>query len=218
MRTRDYADMNYDMARVGQRGMHGDSGDYDMRRGDYGADMRGGDYGDMHHGGTGRGGYEPVEFMGYCSGYYGAPQDYGRGRDYGDMRRNYGYDARGRRDYGDYRYDDYGDYGEVLSDQEIEHWEKKLMGQLDEREKQMFHKDSIKQKIKAMGKQMEGFGEKELCLATLMIYTDYKQTIGQNVDMAIRLAYDWLSDKDVAVKGAEKLATYYDCIVEGESD
>ena len=86
----DYAgDMNYDMAR-GQ----------DMRGGGYrGGDYRNGqmndrgDYGDMHHGGMGRGGYEPVEFMGYCQGYYGSPQDYGRGRDYG-------YDMRGRRDYG----------------------------------------------------------------------------------------------------------------------
>lgn len=206
----DYrGDMNYDMARGGR----GDYGDYDMARGDSRSDMRGGDmrdYGDMrmrdgHHMG-GRGGYEPVEFMGYCSGYYGSPQDYGRGRDYG-------YDMRGRRDYG---YQDYGDYGETLSEQEIEHWEKKLMSQLEEREKQMFHKDAITQKIKTMGKPMEGFGEKELCLATLMVYTDYKQTIGQNLDLAIKLAYDWLTDKDVAVKGAEKLAVYYDCIVEGE--
>ena len=127
------------------------------------------------------------------------------------MRNDYRYD------YGyDYGYRDYGDYGETLSDKEMEHWEKKLMSQLDERERQMFHKDNLMQRIKQMGKSMEGFGEKELCLATLMIYTDYKQVIGQNVDMAMRLAYDWLADKDVAVKGAEKLAVYYDCIVEGE--
>ena len=128
----DYAgDMNYDMARR-------DYGE-DMRNRDYrGGDYRGGqmsdrgDYGDMHHGGMGRGGYEPVEFMGYCSGYYGAPQgDYGR-------RGDYGYDMRGRRDYGyDYGYD-YGDYGETLSEKELEEWCHKLKGQLDEREKQMF--------------------------------------------------------------------------------
>ena len=90
------------------------------------------------------------------------------------------------------------------------------MEQLDEREKQMFHKDAIMQKAKQMGKPMEGFGEKELYTATLMVYTDYKQSIGANPDLAVKLAYDWLSDKDVAVKGAEKLAVYYDCIVEGE--
>lgn len=217
----DYAgDMNYDMARGSRGGRgRGDRGEYDMARGedmrsmDYrGGDYRGGqmsgrgDYGDMHHGGMGRGGYEPVEFMGYCSGYYGAPQDYG-------------YDMRGRRDYGyDYGYRDYGDYGETLSDEELKKWEHKLMSQLDEREKQMFHKDTIMQKSKQMGKQMEGFGEKELYVTTLMVYTDYKQSIGQNPDLAVKLAYDWLADKDVAVKGAEKLAVYYDCIVEGDDD
>ena len=65
---------------------------------------------------------------------------------------------------------------------------------------------------------MKDFGEKELEVATLMVYTDYKRTIGKNPDMAIRLAYDWLTDDDVAVKGAEKLAVYYDCIVEGGDD
>ena len=206
--------------------------------GDYGEDMargmRGGrgrvrsDYGDYEmdghypeaHGST----YYPIQAMGTFEGYYGMPeQDYGRGRG-----RDYGYpmyDMRGRgrgRDYGyDYGYDygdDYGDYGETLSDKELEHWKKKLMGELDEREKQMFSKEAISQKAKQMQLQMKGFGEKELEVATLMVYTDYKKTIGQNVDMAIRLAYDWLCDDDVSVKGAEKLAVYYDEIVEGEKE
>lgn len=200
----DYGrDMNYDMARGA-----------DMRSMDYrGGDYRGGqmsdrsDYGDMHHGGMGRGGYEPVEFMGYCSGYYGAPQgDYG----YGDMR--------GRRDYGyDYGYP-YGDFGETLSEQELESWNKRLMEQLDEREKQMFHKDTIMQKIKQMGKPMEGFGEKELYTATLMSYTDDKEFIGQNPDLAIKLGYAFLSDKDAKVRGAEKLCVYFEEIVMGGED
>jgi hypothetical protein len=192
------------------RGDYAGDMNYDMARGDSRSDMRSGDYrGDMHHGGMGRGGYEPVEFMGYCSGYYGAPQgDYGRGRDYG-------YDMRGRGDYGyDYGYD-YGDYGETLSEKELDEWCHKLKGQLDEREKQMFSKEMIAQKAKQMGKQMEGFGEKELEVTTLMVYTDYKNSIGQNPDLAIKLAYDWLTDKDVAVKGAQKLAVYYDEIVMG---
>lgn len=195
------------------RGDYGSDMNYDMARGDSRSDMRSGDYrGDMHHGGMGRGGYEPVEFMGYCSGYYGAPQgDYGRGRDYG-------YDMRGRGDYGyDYGYD-YGDYGETLSEKELDEWCHKLKGQLDEREKQMFSKEMIAQKAKQMGKQMEGFGEKELEVTTLMVYTDYKNSIGQNPDLAIKLAYDWLTDKDVSVKGAQKLAVYYDEIVMGGED
>ena len=209
----------------------------DMRRGDYRGDYRGdirSDYErqggmDGHHYPQGQmGGYQPVEFMGYCNGYYGMPeQDYARGgrRDYGydmryDMRGGYDsrreYDRRGGRDYADY--DDYGDYGETLSEKELEEWCHKLKSQLDEREKQMFSKETISQKAKQMGKPMEGFGEKELEVATLMVYTDYKNTIGQNPDIAIKLAYDWLTDKDVAVKGAEKLAVYYDCIVQGEDE
>lgn len=199
----DYArgDMNYDM-----RG--GDYRSYD--RGDYRGEM-----GDGHHypqGSMGGQTYYPIEAMGRFNGYWGMPQeDYG----YPDMR-------GGRRDYGyDYGYDyggDYGDYGETLSEKELEEWCHKLKGQLDEREKQMFSKEMIAQKAKQMGKQMEGFGEKELEVATLMVYTDYKNSIGQNPDLAIKLAYDWLTDKDVKVKGAEKLAVYYDEIVMGGED
>lgn len=209
MRMGDYGD-------VTRRGRYGDYGE-DMARG---YDRAGQDYGyDGHHMGR-QGGYEPVEFMGYCSGYYGSPeQDYARGGDMRyDMRRgayrmDYGDYRRGERDYG---YDDYGDYGETLSEKELDAWCKKLKAQLDEREKQMFSKEAIAQKAKQMGKPMEGFGEKELEVATLMVLTDYKQTIGANLELAIKLAYDWLNDKDAAVKGAEKLAVYYDNIVEGE--
>lgn len=196
----DYGrDMNYDMARGG-----------DMRSMDYrGGDYRGGqmsdrgDYGDMHHGGMGRGGYEPVEFMGYCSGYYGAPQgDYG----YGDMR--------GRRDYGyDYGYD-YGDYGETLSTEELHKWQKKLMEQLDEREKQMFRKEAIIPKFKQMGIEMKDFNEEELYTLTLAKYLDHKHSIGQNPDLAIKLAKDALCDQDAKYKGSEWLAIYFDEFVD----
>lgn len=226
----DYAGDYGDVTRRGRYGDYGeDMGDYgqDMARGmrdgrgrvrsDYGeydmnddSDYRGGM--DGHH--QAMGGYRPIEAMGYFNGYYGMPEeDYARG-----SRMDYGYDMRGRgrmRDYGYYG-DDYGDYGETLSEKELEEWNKKLFEQLDEREKQMFSKDAIMQRIHQMGKSMEGFGEKELYTATLAMYTDHKHSIGQNPDLAVKLGYDFLSDKDVAVKGAQKLAVYYDCIVEGE--
>jgi hypothetical protein len=210
-----------DYESMGQHDMGYDYADMRRRRnarGQYMSDRAydGEDYGSFHE----ERGFRPVEAMGYFTGYYGGGQDMARGG-----RRDYGYDMRydmrggyGRRDYGYDYADDYGDYGETLSEEELEKWCKKLKSQLDEREKQMFSKEMISQKAKAMGKQMEGFGEKELEVATIMVYTDYKNTIGQNPDLAIKLAYDWLTDKDVAVKGAEKLAVYYDCIVEGEND
>lgn len=217
MRGRDYGE---DMARGGRGRGRSDYGDYEMNDG---RDYRGGM--DGHHMGN-RGGYEPVEFMGYCSGYYGSPeQDYGM--DYrrgGGSRMDYGYDmrrgGRGRDygyDYGDYG-DDYGDYGETLSDNELETWNKKLLGQLDEREKQMFSKDAIMQKIKQMGLKMEGFSEKELYTATLMVFTDYKKSIGANPDLAIKLAYEFLIDPDSKLKGADKLCVYHDEVVMGGED
>jgi hypothetical protein len=219
----DYGyDMGYDMRSQGRgesrgrsdRGNYGDYNEYDMRRGDMG------DYGDMRmrdghhypeHQQMGMGGqtYYPIEAMGRFNGYWGMPQeDYG----YPNMR-------GGRRDYGyDYGYGDYGDYGETLSEKELEEFCHKLKGQLDEREKQMFSKEMISQKAKQMGKQMEGFGEKELYAVTLMLYDDYKHSVGQNPDLIIKLAFDWLDDKDASVKGAEKLAVYYDEIVMGGED
>ena len=208
----DYGDMNYDIARGG-RG-RGDRGDYDMARGEdmrY-MDYRSGDYrggqmsGDGHHypehqmGGQT---YYPIEAMGRFNGYWGIPQ--------GD----YGYDMRGRRDYGyDYGYDYGGDYGEALSSEELHKWQKKLMEQLDEREKQMFRKEAIIPKFKQMGIEMKDFNEEELYTITLAQYTDHKHSIGQNPDLAIKLARDFMLDDDSNVKGSERVAVYYDTFVE----
>lgn len=197
--------------RRGRRGGRGMDYGYGMPHGrgmDYGYDMRGSRMMDGHHypeqpiGGQT---YYPIEAMGRFNGYWGVPeQEYGRGRDYGYPHR--------------YGRMDYGDYGENLSDEELRHWEGRLLAQLDDRERQMFAKETIMQKARSLGKPMDGFGEKEMYVATLMVYTDYKNSIGANPDLAVKLAYDWLADRDVEVKGAEKLAVYYDCIVEGEDD
>lgn len=194
----DYArgDMNYDMA-------HRE----DMRGGDY----RGGDYrngqmmGDGHYMHGRQSGYEPVEFMGYCQGYAGSPEhDYGRRGDYG-YRRDYGYD---------YGYDYGGDYGESLSSEELHKWQKKLMEQLDEREKQMFRKEAIIPKFKQMGIEMKDFNEEELYTLAIAKYLDHKQSIGQNPDLAIKLAKDALCDQDAKYKGSEWLAIYFDEFVD----
>lgn len=214
----DYArgDMNYDMARGGRGRGRGDYGEYDMARQDMATmDYRGGDYrggqmmGDGHYMHGRQSGYEPVEFMGYCQGYYGSPdQDYGRGRDYG-------YDMRGRRDYGyDYGYD-YGDYGEdALSKEELKEWEHKLMGELDEREKQMFKREVIIPKFKQMGIEMKDFTEDELYVFTLAKYLDHKHSIGQNPDLSIKIAKDNLCDEDIAYQGSMYLMKYFDTFVE----
>lgn len=162
--------------------------------------------------------YYPIEAMGRFTGYWGEPEgDYargGRGRDYGyDMN----YDMRGRYDYG---YDYAGDYGEKLTKEELEEWKKKLLKEVDEKEKQFFTKEHIGQKARQMGVEMKDYNEEELVVATAMVYTDYcktvKKYIGNNMDFFIEIARDWLEDKDSELKGGEKLAVYHDCIIMGD--
>ena len=226
-------DMNmgegYDMARRDYRGSN--SGQYDSARGDYAYSqqdmargrrdyesgrqsdmsygypdmrMRDGHY-PMNEGKT----YYPIEAMGTFNGYYGMPeQDFARGgRDYG-----YGYPM----------YDYAGDYGETLTKEEHEKWQKKMLKEVEEKDKHFFQKEMVSQKARQLGVEMKDFNEDDLLTATLIAYTDHchtlKPIIGANMDIYIKLGKDFLVDPDAAIKGGEKLAVYYDCIVEGEDD
>lgn len=159
--------------------------------------------------------YHPVEAMGRFTGYWGMPQeDYrGRGRDMGY------YDMRGgRRDYGE----DYGDYGEALTMEELEHWRKKLDKEVgDEQSKHFFKKENVEMKAKQMGIEMKGFNAEELALASYMLYSDFcdvlKPYFGGNMDAYIKLGKAFLTDPDSEVKGGMKLALYHE-IVSGEMD
>lgn len=212
-----HEDMRRDMNYTGGRG------GYPMGAPDYNYDMSNQGYdGHYQQGST----YYPIQAMGTFEGYYGMPeQDYARGGR-GRNRNDYGYDMRydmrgsdyargGRRDYG-YDYGDYyGDFGEALTDEELEHFCKRLKENLNDQEKQMFSKEMISQKAKQMGREMKDFGIKELEVVTLMLLDDYKKTLGANVDLMVKLAFDWLDDKDASISGAEKLSVYYDEIVMG---
>ena len=214
MRGRDYA--RTEMDNMDMRGDYRTDRMGDMARRDYGYD---GHHYPMQGGRTG--GYEPVEFMGYCTGYAGAKEDYGypmydmRGRS-GDMGyRNY--DMRGR----DYGYD-YGDYGETLSEKELHSLDKRLMEKVEDRHKGFFTKENVAQRARQHGFEMKDFGEEELLTATLMQYTDLckylKPFVGENLDAYIAAGYAFLVDDDTEVKGAEKLTRYFDNVVMGEED
>lgn len=161
-------------------------------------------------------------------------EDYGYDMNEYDYMRNKGYDRGSRYPFNvsgefgrydehypsyDYRMMDYrGDYGETLTREELEEWKRKLMLEVEEKDKRFFTPEMIIQKAKQMGAEMKDYDEEELTVASLMAYTDYykalKPYIGSNMDIFIALGKAWLEDKDVAVKGGEKLAIYHDCIVE----
>lgn len=151
---------------------------------------------DGHYGAEGKT-YYPIEAMGRFNGYWGMPEQ----------------------DYGNYPIYDYGDYGASLTKEELEHWKKKLMKEVDEKDKHFFEPQNIEQKARQMGAEMKGFNAEELALVTLMVYTDYcktiKKYIGSNMDIYIELAKDWLTDPDSELKGSERLAVYHDEIIMG---
>lgn len=201
----DYARNSRDYEQSRQRNM--DYGDYADMRMDYGyEDMARGRGRDGHYPSVQ--GYMPVEAMGRFTGYYGMGEDYARGR------RDYNYDmARGGRR--NYNYD----YGEMdyLEDEDIKEWTEKLKDELEEKDKQFFSKENIKHKAEQMGIKFDKYSMEEFMVTALMVYTDYCKTLGTaNMDIYLRLAKDWLEDKDAGVKYGEKLASYYDSVVDPE--
>ena len=162
-------------------------------------------------------------------GYYGdTPFEIRRGYSMQDRNMDYGYDrdmnynrgGRGR-DYGyDYRRDYGMDYGEdetMLSKEELEEWVEELMKDFDTREKEMFKKDKIMKRAEDLGVKFDKFKPEEYYTTAVMLYKDYKKTLGtSNVDIYLRLAKDWLMDDDVEMKHGEKLAAYYDKVVMAE--
>lgn len=157
--------------------------------------------------------------MAFDRNYRGS--DYARSR---SMDKRYGQPSADYMGYGyhyePYMTDYYGyDYGndEFLSDEELMDWSRELLRDVEEKDRPMMTREHIAQKGHEIGAKFKDYTEDELVVATLMAYTDYKQTLGGgNVDLYVRLGKDWLEDEDAELKGGEKLAKYYDEIVCGD--
>lgn len=80
----------------------------------------------------------------------------------------------------------------------------------------------IRQAVQAMGVEMKGYNEKELCLTANMLYSDYGEVLRPFIPkekeayVYVNLAKAFLEDPDGSVKGGEKLACYYYAIVDDE--
>lgn len=134
-----------------------------------------------------------------------------RNDDYDYRRRDY---ARrgGRRDYG--HYEDYSDE-DYLDDRELMEWSKDLLKEVDPSYKDFFTIENIEKKAKEMGIEFDKFTFEEFYVTVLMVFTDYFKTLGAgNMDTYLRLAKDWLCDEDAELQYGEKLAVYYNEIVD----
>lgn len=145
-------------------------------------------------------------------------KDYGMGRksvrEYSGYYGDTPYYSRAVRDYrGDYNY--YGDYGEeTMTEDELCDWYDELVEDLDPSEKEMFKMEKIEKKAQEMGIHFKDFMPEALAVTTVMLYDDYKDTLGKgNPELYIKLAKDWLEDEDAEMQGEEKLTAYRDNIV-----
>lgn len=212
---RDRANMNYDMARGGNRGydrtmdMGYDyakySGGYDSRYGSQRGNQDGHypyqRYGEYHR---------PMDFEMYGYGIGGIrPMDYARGgRDnaMGDMRYDYGYP------YPDMRGMDY-----ASEDMEKE-WKEDLKEWCEELKKyDRFNlpKDQVINQARQMGLKFQDYNEEEFYTTYLMKISDDEDSLISNPQMAIIMAKNFLEDKDSKLKGAEKLCAYFYEVIEG---
>ena len=192
-RSRSDYDMN-DYRRSGSR----DRSDY--ARGEYRGDYAGYDYDEDEARYDGRRGVKGT-------GPYGI-----------GGRRYYGRDsARDEADYSDYAHED----GARLTRHDMMNWKEK-MENADGSYGEHFTGGQIRQAVQAMGVEMKGYNEKEMCLTANMLYSDYGEVLRPFIPkekeayVYVNLAKAFLEDPDGSVKGGEKLACYYYAIVDDE--
>lgn len=202
-------------------------------KGDYrrGGERRGMDYGeyeatihgdyesDYARGGSGRGRdrgwYDDEEMM-----YDGRQGVKGTGR-YGIGGSRY-YGGRGDRAGGDYGEYDYGEEMK-LSKRDMMMWKEKMENP-DGSYGEHFTSTQIRQAMQSLGVQMNGYNEKELCLAANMLYSDYAEVLKPFIPrekeavIYVNMARAFLDDPDAAVQGGEKLAAYYYAIVDDDEE
>lgn len=182
---------------------------YGSRGGYVVSDKRGIDYGRMAD-------YaRSPEYARQYNNFSNTRPDYAMDRDYGE--RDYYHDRDyGIRRVGEFQYDTiYGDedYGfERLTSRELKEWARDLLDEIKPEHKIMFDKSNFEKRAREMGLDGKEFSMEELYVATLMMETDYGQTMAKyganNLDAMICLAKDFLQDPDSDLRFGEKLASY----------
>ena len=85
-----------------------------------------------------------------------------------------------------------------------------------------FTATQIMQAAQAVGARMSGYTEEDLCMTANMLYSDYCEVLKalipkeKEAHLYTKMAKAFLEDPDAAVRGGEKLTTYFYCIVTEE--
>ena len=134
-------------------------------------------------------------------------RDERRGREYQDDRRDRGYD-----DYESEHDMEYNDM-RMLDHHTIEKWMENLEN-ADGSHGGKFSKEQIRRVTDQHGVKFQKYTEDEFQAAVNMMYSDYCKVLGSDVGIYVKMAREFMDDPDAGVKGGEKLAAYYHCIVE----
>ena len=108
-----------------------------------------------------------------------------------------------------------------LDEEDMKEW-KKMLKNADGTMGEHFDKHEVEQASKSLGIMPQEYTMEDLCMVANMLYSDYCDTFkniipkDKEVKYYTKMAEDFLDDKDSAVKGSEKLAMYYYCIVSDE--
>ena len=213
MRDRAYDKAMRDMARGG-------------RGGDRASDMRGRDRGyDPTEDETYDMAYQDGFADGMNEGFHNELTPYGsRGMTVSDGRqgvRGTGRYGRGGSMYRGRRDRDSGEEEMYLDEEDMKEW-KKMLKNADGTMGEHFDKHEVEQAAKSLGIMPQEYTMEDLCMVANMLYSDYCDTFkniipkDKEVKYYTKMAEDFLDDKDSSVKGSEKLATYYYCIVSEE--
>lgn len=130
-------------------------------------------------------------------------QDYARNRDRG----------YGMPEYYDRRMDYSSSDMEKEYEEDLHEWIEKLK----KYDKYGLSKEQVIQQAKNMGVKFQDFDETEFYAIYLMMLSDYP-SVGGDYPIFIHMAKDFLMDKDVALKGSDKVCAYLYDIVLGEED
>lgn len=196
------------------------------RGGDRASDMRGRDRGyDPTEDETYDMAYQDGFADGMNEGFHNELTPYGsRGMTVSDGRqgvRGTGRYGRGGSMYRGRRDRDSGEEEMYLDEEDMKEW-KKMLKNADGTMGEHFDKHEVEQAAKSLGIMPQEYTMEDLCMVANMLYSDYCDTFkniipkDKEVKYYTKMAEDFLDDKDSSVKGSEKLAAYYYCIVSEE--
>lgn len=146
-------------------------------------------------------------------GGYSRDRERGRDYDYNDYGNyDYDYDYRDRENYNNY---DYHSGNQRMTERELMDKSKQFLNGVDSKAREYFSLSNIERKSKELGIDYSSYDFNEFYTTALMLYSDFSKTLGTiNFDIYLKLARDWLDDKDSMLKGGKKLCAYFDKVVD----